>query len=154
MRSRAKWYWILVPPLEDCGRTWTCPLGGMFLAWIITWQEIIFFCQGRVIKYRVDNELETSRNEKSIKSIHWNSISSHLADCCFVAKLCPTHCNPMDCSLPGFSVHGILQARILEWVAISFSRGSSQPRDQTLISCLLLWQTDSWVAKFASERNP
>ena len=41
-----------------------------------------------------------------------------------VTQLCPTLCNPMDCSLPGFFVHGILQARILEWVAISFSRGS------------------------------
>ena len=42
-----------------------------------------------------------------------------------VSQSCLTLCNPMDCSLPGFSVHGILQARILEWVAISFSRGSS-----------------------------
>ena len=42
----------------------------------------------------------------------------------------------MDCSLPGSSVHGILQARILEWVAISFSRGSSQPRDRTRVSCI------------------
>ena len=41
----------------------------------------------------------------------------------------------MDCSLPGSSVHGILQARILEWVAISFSRGSFQPRDRTRVSC-------------------
>ena len=49
---------------------------------------------------------------------------------------CPTLCDPMDCSPPGFSVHGILQARILEWVAISFSRGSSQPKDQTHISCI------------------
>ena len=46
-----------------------------------------------------------------------------------VTQLCPTLCNPMDCSQLGSSVHGILQARILEWVAISFSRGSSQPRD-------------------------
>ena len=51
-----------------------------------------------------------------------------------VAQSCPTLCHPMDCSLPGFSVHGILQARILEWVAIAFSRGSSQPRDQTWVS--------------------
>ena len=51
-----------------------------------------------------------------------------------VAQSCPTLCNPMDCSLPGFSVHGILQARIVEWVTISFSRGSSQPRDQTQVS--------------------
>ena len=41
--------------------------------------------------------------------------------CCWVFQSCPTLCNPMDCSLPGFSVHGILQARTLEWVAISFS---------------------------------
>ena len=47
-----------------------------------------------------------------------------------------TLCDHMDCSLPGFSVHGILQARILEWVAIHFSRRSSQPRDQTHISCI------------------
>ena len=44
--------------------------------------------------------------------------------------------NPMDCSPPGSSVHGVLQARILEWVAISFSRGSSQPRNQTWVSCI------------------
>ena len=47
-----------------------------------------------------------------------------------------TLCNPMDCSLPDFSVHGIFQARILEWVTISFSRGSSQPRDRTWVSCI------------------
>ena len=51
-----------------------------------------------------------------------------------VAQSCLTLCDPMDCSLPGSSVHGILQARILEWVAISFSRGSSRPRDQTQVS--------------------
>ena len=43
-------------------------------------------------------------------------------------------CDPMDCSLPGSSVHGVLQARILEWVAISLSRGSSRPRDHTRVS--------------------
>ena len=48
-----------------------------------------------------------------------------------VAQSCPTLCDPMDCSLPGSSIHGIFQARILEWVAISFSRGSSRPRDRT-----------------------
>ena len=49
--------------------------------------------------------------------------------CVLVAKLCPTLCEPIDYSLPGSSVHGILQAKILEWVAVPFSRGSSQPRD-------------------------
>ena len=50
---------------------------------------------------------------------------------------CPVRlCDPMDCNPPGSSVHGIVQARLLEWVAISFSRGSSQPRDQTCVSCV------------------
>ena len=49
--------------------------------------------------------------------------------CCSVAKLCSTLCNPMDCSQSGSSIHGISQARILEWVASPFSRGSSSPRD-------------------------
>jgi len=49
---------------------------------------------------------------------------------------CPALYNPMDCSLPGSCVHGILQARILEWVAVSFSRVSSQLRDQTQVSCI------------------
>ena len=51
-------------------------------------------------------------------------------------RSCLTLCNPIDCSLLGSSVHGISQAKILEWVAIPFSRGPSQPKDQTLISCL------------------
>ena len=52
-----------------------------------------------------------------------------------VTQSCPTLCDPMDCGLPGSSDHGIFQARILEWVAISFSRGSSQPRARTWVSC-------------------
>ena len=53
-----------------------------------------------------------------------------------VAQSCRTLCDPMDCSPLGSSVHGIFQARILEWVAISFSRGSSRPRDWTQVSAL------------------
>ena len=59
---------------------------------------------------------------------------------CLVAKSCLTFCDPMDYSPQGSSVHEILQARILEWVATSFSRGSSWPRDQTQVSSL---QADS-----------
>ena len=51
-----------------------------------------------------------------------------------VAQSCPTLCDPVDCRPPGSCVHGISQARILEQVAISFSRGSSQPRDRTWVS--------------------
>ena len=63
-----------------------------------------------------------------------------------VAQSCPTLYYPMDCSLPGSSVHGIFQAIVLEWIAISFSRGSSQPRDQTQVSnivdrCFTVWAT-------------
>ena len=67
-----------------------------------------------------------------------------------VAQLCPTPWDPIDCSLPDSSVHGINQARILEWVAISFSRGSSKPRDQIQVSCtagrlFTVWATrGSW----------
>ena len=63
-----------------------------------------------------------------------------------VAQSYPTRCDPVDCSLPGSSVCGILQARILEWVAIPFSRGSSWPRDWTWVSCnagsfITIWAT-------------
>jgi len=51
-----------------------------------------------------------------------------------IAQSCPTLCDPIDCSLPGCSVHGIFQAIVLEWIAISFSRGSSQPRARTWAS--------------------
>ena len=57
------------------------------------------------------------------------------AHCCLVAQSCPSLCDPTDSSPPGSYVHGILQARILEWVAISFCRESSRPRDWTQVSC-------------------
>ena len=67
----------------------------------------------------------------------------------------PTLCNHMDCSLPGSSVHGILQARILKWVP--FSRGFSQPRDQTQVSCIAGRFFTSWPPREAprssSNRN-
>ena len=62
----------------------------------------------------------------------WCGIKQYRMCCVCCAKLlqlCPTFCDPLDYSLPGSSIHGILQARILEWVAISFSRGSSRPRN-------------------------
>ena len=60
---------------------------------------------------------------------------------CACTQSCPTLCGPMDCRPPGSSIHGILQAKVLKWVAISYSRGSSQSRDQTHVCyCLLHWQ--------------
>ena len=55
---------------------------------------------------------------------------------CLVTQLCLTLCDPMDCRLPGSSVHGILQTRKLEWVAIPFTRGYSQLRNWTQVSCI------------------
>ena len=71
-----------------------------------------------------------------------------------VDQSCLTLCDPMDCSLPGSSVHEIFQVRILEWVVISFSRGSSQPRDQTHVpfaSCIgrdILYRCVTWKAPY------
>ena len=64
-----------------------------------------------------------------------------------VAQSCLTLCDPMDCSLPGFPVHGIFQARIPEWVSISFSRRSSRPRDWTQVSCVVGRQFTIWATK-------
>ena len=66
-----------------------------------------------------------------------------------VAQLCPTICNPMDCSLPGSSVHGILQAGTLEWVSISFSRGSSWLRDWMQVSCIARGFFITWAYREA-----
>ena len=65
-------------------------------------------------------------NAKAIKIL--------ITECVVAAQSYPTLCDPMDCSLQGSSIHGIFQARVIEWVAISFSSGSSRPRDQTRVS--------------------
>ena len=64
-----------------------------------------------------------------------------------VAQSCPTLCNPMDCSLPGSSVHGVFQAMVLEWIAISFSSGSSEPRDRTWVSCTVDRRFTVWATR-------
>ena len=71
-----------------------------------------------------DRLLSEEDNEQNRQCMHPQSFQS-----------CLTLCDPVDCSLPGSSVHGILQARILKWVVISSSRESSPPRNQTLVSC-------------------
>ena len=69
-----------------------------------------------------------------------------------VAQSHPTLCDPMDCSLPGSSLHGILQARVLEWVAISFPRGSSWPRDQTWVSGIPGRHFNLWATREALKK--
>ena len=81
-----------------------------------------------------------------------------------VTQSCLTLCDPMDCSPPGSSVHGILQARILEWVAMPYSTGSSRPRDWSRVSCVsctagrfftaeALGKTTLYQQEFTKERS-
>ena len=82
-------------------------------------------------------------DECGAKSIPEFSRNSHLCVFIFcyslVVKSCLTLCNPVESNLPGSSVHGIFQARILEWIAISFSKASYWPRDQTCVPCFGRW---------------
>ena len=108
-----------------------------------------------------DVSLRLSLNFFSIIShfLRWNKAlktgfdsTIQLCVCAVCGQSCPTLCDPVDYSPPGFSVYGIVQASILEWVAISFSRGSSQPRDQTLVICIsctgreILYHCTFWEA--------
>ena len=91
--------------------------------------------RGREKKRKVERQRDLVRSKK------WKRVRVCVCVCVCVcararAQLCPTLCNPMDHSLPGSSVHGIIPARMLEWVAIFSSRGSSQRRDWTCISCI------------------
>ena len=102
---------------------------------------------------------EKHRNERLIfflllqhrGPLQWAHVHCYkdISCCWLVIKLCLTLCDPNDCSLPGSSVHGILQARILEWVAIPFSRGSSWLRDQTQVSRIGSWILRCWATKEA-----
>jgi len=81
-------------------------------------------------------------------------ISVCVSVCVLVAQLCLSLCDSMDCSLPGSSVCGILQARILEWAVISFSRGPSQARSPTHISSIgrqVLWECATWKAQYLAQ---
>ena len=91
-------------------------------------------------------------------SLLWPTQSKALKWRSEVAQSCPTLCDPMDYSLPGSSIHGIFQARILEWGAISFSRGPSQLRDQTQVSCIVgrcftVWATGESIYSYWKNDN-
>ena len=113
-----------------------------FMHWRRKWQPTPVFLPGESQGWRSlvgcrlwgRTELDTTEATKQqqqqqlISRESYGSITNNLGDyCCSVAQLCPTLCDPMNCSLPGSSVHGILQARILQWVALTSSRGSSRP---------------------------
>ena len=83
----------------------------------------------------LQNNLQFKRPEKKVKVL--------------VTQCCPILWNPTACSLPGSSVHGILWVRILEWIAIPFSRGSSWLRDQTQVSCIASRFFTVWATREA-----
>ena len=116
-------------------------LGQCFQKWLI-WSELwlswIFFWHKSFTTRRI-RILELC--SLLLHSIYWKS-----------AQSCLTLCNPIDCNLPvGFSIHGIFQVRILEWVAIPFSRGSSQPGDQTQVSLIAGRFFTLWATREAQE---
>ena len=100
-----------------------------------------------ILKWR--KELAKDKSPKNPKLNSRNNFSCMCAS--LVTQSCPTLCDPMDHSPPGSSVHGILQARILEWIAISFSRRSSPPRDWTCVSGIgrqILYHWATWEVPF------
>ena len=82
------------------------------------------------------NQLPNSTYEKVRNLLFRNMCLNIISCCCSVSQSCPTICDLMNCSPSGSSVHGIFQTKILEWVVISFSEGSSWARDQTHVSCI------------------
>ena len=120
-----------------------------FLA--ILYSFLVFSAAFLAKQYRIINNNDSS-NSKNKHLFNWHLLIAYLAlgsrneRESEVAQSCPTLSYPVDCRPPGSSLRGISQARILEWVAISFSRGSSRPRDRTLVShiagrCFTLWAT-------------
>ena len=89
----------------------------------------------------------TTWGRDCLLSIVYSCLFCHKVKESEIAQSCPTLCDPMDCSLPGFSFHGIFQARVLKWVAISFSRGFSWPRDRTQVSCIAGRRFTLWVTR-------
>ena len=96
--------------------------------------------------------MEINENEDVI-FYHLNVCNLNTEFClqtsCEVTQSCLTLCDPMDCSLPGSSVHGIFQARVLEWVDIPFSRRSSWPRDWTCVSHIAGRRFTVWATREA-----
>ena len=91
-----------------------------------------------LVLFATEFSAPSTRSDESRCSVKWSEVK--------VTQSCPTLCNPMD-----YTVHGILQARILECVAFPFSRGSSQPRDQTQVSCTEGRFFTSWATREAQE---
>ena len=99
------------------------------------WWFFFSYKKGQTKYFRLYGPYDLYCNYTTSKLMHtYKILNLYYNVLCFVTQLCLTLCNPRACSLLGSSVHGIRQARILEWVATPFSRGSSPPRDQIQVS--------------------
>ena len=133
MKEESWWWWFSCEAISDSCNPMNCsPPGssvhGIFQVRILEWVATSF--SKRRIQFLNSRYLEFLTSSVII-------LGYFVMLCvCLVAQSYQTLCNPMDCSPPGSSVPGILQARILEWVAMPFSRGSCQPRNQTQVSCI------------------
>ena len=101
------------------------------------------------IHFKVEEREEENIRTFLSKLLILQNTEAWISEWSEVTQSCPTLCDPMNCSLPSFSVRGIFQATVLEWVAISFSRGSSQPRDQTWVSCIADSRFTLWATREA-----
>ena len=99
------------------------------------WAAVYGVAQGQTRLKRLSSCSSSSLSQVSL-SLPYLVFVEHLVGVVLVAQWCPTLCDPMNCSPPGSSAHGILQARTLEWVAMPFSRGYFQPTDQSRVSCI------------------
>ena len=99
-----------------------------------------------VTSYRKPLPFSHTPPDPPIPTIFWASKNHWVSEW---SRSVVSNCDPMDCSLQGSSVHGIFQAKVLEWVAISFSRGSSRPRDQTQVSHIAGKRFTIWATREA-----
>ena len=110
--------------------------------WSVIWSSWIF-CKGEIYEWVISSSSLVARNMFIQDGLLWNVYV------CLVAHSCPTLCNPMDYSLLDSYACGVLQAKILEWVAMPSSRGSSQPRDRTQVSCIAGGFSTVWATREA-----
>ena len=101
---------------------------------MVNFMFCVFYHNNKVLNLKtLTGNILYNSNNKINKGLDTNLEESKESE---VTQLCPTLGDPMECSPPGSSVHGILQARILEWVAYHFSRGSPRPGDRNGVSCI------------------
>ena len=104
-----------------------------------SWSNHTLWAKERLTQHTINHFFPTF-----LGKIRWNDQIKVL-----VTQLCPTLCNSKNCSPPGSSVHEIVQVRILEWIALPFSRGSSWPWEQTWVSCIAGGSFTVWPAHLA-----